>query len=147
MLGTTDILNAQISINVNLDRQPIWGPTGYDYVEYYYLPDIETYYSVPQSRFYYYNNGRWSNSKNLPSRYGKYDYYKSYKVVVNDREPWKNHKNYKEKYSSYKNRHDQQFIRDSEDSKYFVIKKHPKHQNWVIQQKHDNGKHKGKNKK
>jgi len=31
----------------------------------------------------------------------------------------------------------------SSDEKYFVNKNHPQHQNWLNQQKHDNGKHKG----
>ncbi|HCY75142.1 MAG: hypothetical protein IH620_03395 [Ignavibacterium sp.] len=159
ILGAAGSLNAQINLNFNVDKQPIWGPTGYDYVEYYYLPDIETYYSVPQHRYYYYNNkGRWIYSSNLPSRYNNFDFYNSYKVVVNEREPWRNHKNYKEKYFSYKGRHDQQLIRDSRDAKYFVIKNHPGHNNWVKEQgnkksnqnnkknvkqnKHDNGKNK-----
>jgi len=157
---TSGTSNAQVSLSINLGSQPIWGPTGYDYVEYYYLPDIDVYYSVPQHRYYYYNRGRWIYSSNLPSRYSNFDFYNSYKVVVNEREPWRNHKNYIKKYSSYKGRHDQQPIRDSRDSKYFVNKNHPEHNNWVKQQKHDNdkdksnkqnnnsGKHnKGKNKK
>ncbi len=146
--------NAQVSvsINFNLDSQPVWGPTGYDYVEYYYLPDIDVYYYVPQHRYYYYNNGRWRYSSNLPSRFGNYDFYNSYKVVINEREPWRNHENYREKYSSYKGRHDQQPIRDSRESKYFVNKNHPEHNKWVKEQehnkkndknkKHDNGKNK-----
>ena len=147
-------LNAQVSvsINFNLDSQPVWGPTGYDYVEYYYLPDIDIYYDVPQHRYYYYNNGRWRYNSNLPSRFGNYDFYNSYKVVINEREPWRNHKKYKEKYSSYKGRHDQQPIRDSRDSKYYVNKNHPEHNKWIKEQehnkkndknkKHDNGKNK-----
>ena len=47
----------RVNINFNVDSQPVWGPTGYDYVEYYYLPDIEVYYYVPQHRYYYYENG------------------------------------------------------------------------------------------
>jgi len=141
-------LNAQVSFNLNfnLDTQPAWGPTGYDYVEYYYLPDIEVYYYVPQHRYYYYENGHWISRSSLPSRFSNYDFYNSYKVVVNEREPYRNHKTYKEKYSSYKGRHDQQPIRDSRDSKYFVNKKHPEHNNWVKQQKHDQGKGKGRGK-
>ncbi len=42
---------AQISINVNIGSQPLWGPVGYDHVDYYYLPDIESYYSVPRQQF------------------------------------------------------------------------------------------------
>ena len=142
-------LNAQVSVNLNfnLDSQPAWGPTGYDYVEYYYLPDIDVYYYVPQQRYYYYNKGHWVYKSSLPSRFGNYDFYNSYKVVINEREPWRNHKNYKEKYSSYKGRHDQQLIRDSRDSKYFQNKNHPEHNNWVKQQKHDSGNNKSNNQK
>lgn len=152
----TNISSAQI--NINLSNQPVWGPTGYDRVEYYYLPDIETYYSVPQHRYYFYNNGRWRYSSNIPSRYKNFDLYNSYKVVVNEREPWHKHKDYKEKYYSYKGRHDQPLIRDSRDERYYVIKNHPEHNNWVKEQnnkksnqnnkkndkqdKHDNGKNK-----
>lgn len=134
-------LNAQVSfsLNYNIDNQPVWGPTGYDYVEYYYLPDIDIYYNVPQHRFYYNERGRWISRSYLPSHFRNYDLYNSYKVVVNEREPWRNHKTYIEKYSSFKGRHDQQPIRDSRDSKYFMNKKHPEHSNWVQQQKHDQG--------
>ncbi|MDP3148558.1 MAG: hypothetical protein Q8N83_05455, partial [Ignavibacteria bacterium] len=44
-----------------------------------------------------------------------------------------------------KGRHDQQAIRDSRDSKYFVNKNHPEHNNWVKQQKNNNGNNKGEN--
>jgi hypothetical protein len=134
----TLIAQVQISISSNLDRQPIWGPTGYDYVEYYYLPDIDAYYYVPQQRFYYYEGSKWIYKSSLPSLYHDYNLYSSYKIVVNEREPWRNHKYYREKYSSYKGRHDQQLIRDSRDSKYFVNKNHPEHNNWVKQQKNSN---------
>ncbi len=142
VLFLASTLNAQISfsLNLNLDSQPAWGPTGYDYVGYYYLPDIEVYYNVPQHRFYYNEKGRWIYSSYLPSRYRSYDLYNSYKVVVNEQKPWRNHKTYIEKYSSFKGRHDQQPIRDSRDSKYFVNKNHPEHNNWVKQQKQDQSK-------
>lgn len=44
---------ADVSISFNVDRQPVWGPTGYDYVEYYYFPDMDVYYYVPGHRYYY----------------------------------------------------------------------------------------------
>ena len=34
----------KVGVNINIGSQPEWGPRGYDYVEYYYLPDIEMYY-------------------------------------------------------------------------------------------------------
>lgn len=133
-------LNAQVSfrLNFNLDSQPIWGPTGYDYVGNYYFPDIEVYYNVPRHRYYYNQRGRWISSSYLPSRYRNFNLYNSYKVVVNDQSPWRNHNTYRDKYSSFKGNHNQQPIRDSRDSKYFVNKNHPEHNNWVQQQRRDN---------
>jgi hypothetical protein len=143
-LSSTVDAQIRFSLNFNVDRQPVWGPTGFDRVEYYYLPDIEVYYNVPQHRFFYYERGRWMSRSSLPPRYRGYDLYNSYKVVVNEPTPYRNHKMYREKYSSYKGRHDQQPIRDSRDSKYFVNPNHPEHNNWVKQQRHDNGKGTGK---
>lgn len=139
-------LQAQVSVQLsaNVGSQPVWGPSGYDRVEYYYLPDIETYYYVPQRRFYYYEGGRWVGRSRLPSRYRNYDFYNSYKVVLNEQKPYRNHKMYRDQYSSYRGRHDQPVIRDSRDERYFVIKSHPEHSKWLKQQKQNNGKHKGK---
>jgi hypothetical protein len=149
-LWSTVDAQVRFSLNFNVDRQPLWGPTGYDHVEYYYLPDIEVYYNVPQHRFFWNERGRWISGSSLPSRYRGHDLYNSYKVVVNEPTPYRNHKVYREKYASYKGRHDQQPIRDSRDSKYFVNPNHPEHNNWVKQQKdqkqqkQDSGKGKGK---
>ena len=138
-------LNAQLSISLgfNVDRLPVWGPTGYDHVEYYYMPDIDVYYNVPQQRYFYSSGGRWVSGSSLPSRYRGFDMYNSYKVVVNERTPYRNAEKYRAQYASFKGRHDQQSIRDSREEKYFVNKNHPEHNNWVKQQKHDNGKHNG----
>jgi hypothetical protein len=149
LFGAFSTLNAQVTVKVNsnIDSQPIWGPAGYDYVEYYYLPDIETYYNVSQHRYYYYNNGRWTSASSLPSRYSSYDFYKTHKIVLNEPDPWKNHKGHKAKYASYKNRADQEYIRDSNDSKYFKNKKHPNHHKWVNVNNSNKSKHSDKNKK
>jgi len=143
LLSSTVDAQLSISLGFNVDRQPIWGPAGYDHAEYYYLPDIDVYYSVPLHMYYYQERGRWINRSSLPSRYRNFDLYNSHKVVINERTPWRNHAMYRDKYSSFKGQHDQQPIRDSRDSKYFVNKNHPEHNNWVKQQ-HDNGKGKAK---
>jgi hypothetical protein len=44
LLSSTVDAQISVSVSFNIDRQPIWGPTGYAHVEYYYLPDIEVYY-------------------------------------------------------------------------------------------------------
>ncbi len=145
LLSASSTLYAQVHVNIgfNIGTQPAWGPTGYDYVDYYYLPDIDVYYSVPQHRYYYNNRGRWISSAYLPSRFHNYNFYNSYKVVLNEREPWRNDQANREKYSSYRGRSGQQSIRDSRDSKYFINKNHPEHKQWLQQQKHDNGNHNG----
>ncbi|RPI06156.1 MAG: hypothetical protein EHM64_04030 [Ignavibacteriae bacterium] len=144
LLSSTGGAQLSINLNFNVDRQPVWGPTGYDHVENYYLPDIEVYYNVPQHMYYYQNKGRWMSSSSLPSRYRGFDLYNSHKVVINERTPWRKHAAYRDQYVSFKGRHDQQPIRDARDSKYYVNPNHPEHNNWVKQQKHDNGNGKGK---
>jgi hypothetical protein len=138
LIAFTTPVKAQISFNVgiNISSQPIWGPVGYSSVQYYYLPDIDVYYYVPQALFLFQAGGRWLTSSSLPPDCSNYDLYNGYKVVINETRPYMHDRDYREKYSSYKNRHDQQPIRDSHDSKYFVIKDHPEHNNQVKQQKH-----------
>lgn len=116
---------AQISLNINIGSQPLWGPVGYDHVEYYYLPDIECYYNVPKRQFVYLDGGRWIFSNNLPSRYRGYDLYSGYKVVVNSRDPYRNFARDRQQYSRYKNVRTQQVIRNSNDKRYYVVKGHP----------------------
>ncbi len=144
----SNIADAQfrINLNFNIDRQPVWGPAGFDHAEYYYLPDIEVYYNVPQRRYYYNERGRWIGRSTLPSRYRGFDLYNSYKVVLNEPAPYRNHNKYRDQYSSYKGRHDQQPIRDAHDPKYYVNPYHPEHKNWVKQQQQDKGKGKGNRK-
>jgi hypothetical protein len=56
---------AQISFKINIGLQPIWGPVGYDHVEYYYLPEIETYYYVPTRQYTYMERGRWVTTSSV----------------------------------------------------------------------------------
>ncbi|WP_316820976.1 hypothetical protein [Pedobacter gandavensis] len=116
---------AQISVNINIGSQPLWGPVGYDHAEYYYLPDVESYYYVPKRQFVYLDRGRWIFSKSLPSRYRNYDLYNGYKVVLNTRDPYRNFDNDRRQYARYKNVRTQQVIRNSNDRKYYVVKGHP----------------------
>jgi hypothetical protein len=142
----SNIADAQLSVNlnVNLDRQPIWGPAGYDHVDYYYLPDIEVYYNVSERRYFYFERGRWIGGTSLPSRYHGYNLYNAHKVVVNEPAPYLHHDLYRGRYSSFKGVHDQQSIRDSHDAKYFSNEHHPQHNAWTKEQRHENGNGNGK---
>lgn len=118
---------AQVSVNINIGSQPIWGPTGYDYVNYYYLPDLDIYYNVPQQQWIYFDGGRWITTTVLPAQYNRYDLYRLHKVVINDNQPYLRNAVYKKQYASFRGRHDQQPIRDSRDTRYYVINNHPMH--------------------
>lgn len=105
-------VNAQVhvNVNVNLNTQPEWGPIGYDYVEYYYLPDIDVFYYVPRRQFVYISNGRWIFAASLPVRYRSYDLYRGYKVVVNDPYPYKRCDVYRARYGRYKGWYGRQVV-------------------------------------
>jgi hypothetical protein len=110
-------LKAQIQVNINL--QPAWGPTEYDYVEYYYLPEYEVYYDVPRHQFVYFDAGRWMFGASLPSRYGAVNFYSTYKVVINEPRAYRGFKNHRHQYAGYKHGgHPQNMIRDSRSPKY-----------------------------
>ena len=150
LLGTlcaTGSLQAQVSMGLsfNIGSQPVWGPTGYDHVDYYYLPDAEAYYNVSERRFYYFEGGRWVGRSRLPERYRNINLYTTHKVVVNERQPYRNHEKYRAQYSSFRGQHDQSPIRDSHDSKYYVNRNHPEHNNWVREQNKPKGRGNWKN--
>lgn len=117
---------AQVSLNINIGSQPVWGPTGYDHVDYYYLPAINAYYYVPTGQYIYLNGSRWVWVRNLPAQYNNFDLFGAYKVVINKPRPYLHNDIYLNKYSGYKNYIGRQtIIRDSRDTKYFVVKGHP----------------------
>jgi len=125
---------AQIHFNVgvNIGLQPAWG-----HADYYYLPDIGVYYDVPVHQYVYFQNNVWVHRPYLPVRYRNYDLYHGYKVVVNDRNPWERHNEYRDRYAGYRGRHDQGVIRDSRDERY------RNHWNGDEGRGHDNGNHYG----
>ncbi|MBW8685964.1 hypothetical protein [Chitinophaga rhizophila] len=129
--GFTATSMAQINVSINIGRQPVWGPVGYDHVDYYYLPDVECYYSVPERVYIYRNGNSWARSRALPRRYANFDVYHAHKVVINgvDR-PYLMHDRYRKEYYGYRNKHDQMAIRDSREAKYYVNRYHPKHDEW-----------------
>jgi hypothetical protein len=106
--------NAQIRLSLNLGSQPEWGPTSYDHVEYYYLPEAGIYYYVPGAQFVYRSGTRWIFSKNLPPQYRHINLYNTYKVVVNEPRPYLRHNYYVSHYGQYKNQHSGQMnLRDN----------------------------------
>lgn len=95
---------AQVSVNVNF-ATPSWGPR-VTTQEYYYLPDVNSYYDIRASQFIYLSNGSWIRARQLPSRYRSYNLNTGHVVVLNDyrgHSPYVNYKNHKVKYNKGNN--------------------------------------------
>ncbi len=111
--------SAQIQLSLNLGLQPEWGPSSYDHVEYYYMPEMGIYYYAPGKQFVYRNGSRWVFTRTLPYRYRHVDLYSTYKVVVNEPRPYLRNNYYVSHYGRYRNEHSrQEVIRDSRDQRY-----------------------------
>ncbi len=108
----------RIHVGVNIGAQPDWGPVGYSHADYYYMPDIDAYYDVPAHEYVYYDNNVWVHGRALPPRYGNFDRYHSYKVVVNEHNPWERNDVYRNRYARYRGQRSQRVIRDSHDERY-----------------------------
>ena len=119
-------LNAQsisINVHVNLDRQPAWGPSGYDFAAFYYFPAINVYYDVNKELFYYLNRRKWVASYYLPAHYHKYNLYTLYKVVLNEHaRPWIYNRVHARTYSQFKRVKEQQSIFHMNDHRYYRAK-------------------------
>ena len=127
---------AQVSVNINVGTPPNWGPAGYTNMEYYYLPDIQSYYDVRASQFIYFGGGKWVRSNRLPNHYRNYDLYNGYKVVLNDyhgRTPYVHYDRHKARY--YKGYHGapQNCYKPKKENKHYGHNKHNKRHH-----KHDN---------
>lgn len=102
MLMVASSMQGQLSVNVHIGSPPAWGPSGYNDVRYYYLPDVEAYYDVQTSMFIYISGNRWIRRSYLPARYRDYDLYHGYKVVMNGyrgNTPYSYFKEHKMKYA------------------------------------------------
>lgn len=104
MIGLANVnrTEAQIHVSINIDVQPAWGPSGYNYAEFYYIPELNIYYDVINRLFYYHNRRRWISAPYLPVMYSSYDFYSLYKVVLNNvRYPWKYNLRHRKIYAKY----------------------------------------------
>ena len=119
----------RVSLNINVGSQPEWGPSGYEHVDYYYLPDLDMYYNVPNHTYTYLQGNHWVTVNKLPKHYRNYDFYKGYKVVVNEPNPWNRHENYRTRYASYRGNRDQVNWRDYRKGRVVQVKevKYKKH--------------------
>jgi hypothetical protein len=129
---------AQMDMGFNIGLQPLWGPVGYDYVQYYYIPDLDLYYDVVHREYVALDEfGQWSPMPVLPLQYRNIDLFSLHKEVINQRTPWVHHDKHKNRYSKYRGRNDQQMIRDSHEERYWQIQDHPFHSQWHADPEND----------
>ncbi len=119
---------AQVSVSVNIQSQPLWGPVGYDYVSYYYLPEYDIYYNVPARQYVYLDGGRWIFAAALPPRFANVNLYSTYKVVLTEPRAYIYHNTHVVKYVKYKKGGvSQVVIKNSNDPRYYKVKGHPQY--------------------
>ncbi len=108
IMYTSADAQVRVSISANTGRQPMWGPAGCDYAQFYYLSEINMYYDVQARQFVYFDRGRWVYASTLPWAYRNYDLYRSYKVVMNEPMPYLHNYQHRYEYRRFKDYRDQQ---------------------------------------
>jgi hypothetical protein len=74
--------------------------------DYYYLPEVEAYYSVPRHCYYYQDGGRWISAAYLPGAYRSYDWRTARRFEIRGRRPYMHHDEYRSKWGGGFNRGD-----------------------------------------
>ncbi|WP_345951781.1 MULTISPECIES: hypothetical protein [unclassified Mucilaginibacter] len=99
--------SAQVGVNVGVRIGPLVinvhkpVPPAVVYDNYYYLPDVEAYYSVPEHCYYYMDDDRrWVSGAYLPGRYHDYDWRSARRYEVRAQRPYANHDYYRSRYGS-----------------------------------------------
>lgn len=96
-------LTAQVRFNVGINLGiPGWIPGGYAQSDYYYMPEIDAYYNVPQRQFVYFDGYNWVFGASLPSWYAAYDIYSGHRVPVYGSRPYLHADMYRERYAQYR---------------------------------------------
>jgi hypothetical protein len=101
-----------IRINLHLGTHPVYAPAPvveepvYDDDDYYYLPEVEAYYSVSEHSYYYQDGDRWISAAFLPGRYRDYDWRNAKRFEIHANRPFMHHDVYRGKFGGYGNRND-----------------------------------------
>ncbi|MBS1523928.1 MAG: hypothetical protein JST50_23195 [Bacteroidetes bacterium] len=102
--------DAQIRIHLGLNFAPrpvVYAqsadysePANYDGDEdYYYLPDVDAYYSVPDQCYYYNNGGAWVSATYLPGAYRDYEWRSARRYEVRAPRPFMHADYYRARYN------------------------------------------------
>jgi hypothetical protein len=117
----TNKANAQISIHLGInvpvrhvyvaprpvvvEETPVYDEDGNipaDYSDdYYYLPEVEAYYSVPNHCYYYNNGSAWISAAFLPGAYRNYNWRTAVRYEVRSPRPYLHHDIYRSRWGGY----------------------------------------------
>ncbi|WP_311947479.1 hypothetical protein [Mucilaginibacter terrae] len=92
----TQTANAQIGISIQIGPRVVQRPVVYD--DFYYLPEVEAYYSVPEHCYYYMDGRSWVSAAYLPGRYHDYDWRSARRYQVRTQRPFDNHDYYRNRF-------------------------------------------------
>lgn len=75
-------------------------PSNYDGDEdYYYLPEVDAYYSIPEQCYYYNDGGSWVSAAYLPGAYRNYDWRVARRFEVHAHRPFMHNDYYRTRYN------------------------------------------------
>ncbi|MGF7040681.1 hypothetical protein [Mucilaginibacter lappiensis] len=69
--------------------------------DYYYLPEVEAYYSVPNHCYYYNDGNSWVTATYLPGAYRNYDWRSAVRYEVRAPRPYLRHDIYRSRWGGY----------------------------------------------
>jgi Ni/Co efflux regulator RcnB len=96
----------RFSVNINIGAQPTWVANN-DAADYYYLPDIESYYSVREKVYVYREGNQWRRGASLPARYRNYDFRNKHVISIKGQDrPYLHHEQNRFEYARANNRFD-----------------------------------------
>jgi len=75
-------------------------PASYD-DDYYYLPEVEAYYSVPRHCYYYNDGSSWVTAAYLPGAYRNYNWRSAVRYEVRSPRPYMHHDFYRSRWGGY----------------------------------------------
>jgi hypothetical protein len=100
--------NAQIGVrfHINLGLRPVYAAPAPVYADagYYYLPDVEAYYSVNEHCYYYQDGANWVSAAYLPGSYHNYDWQHARRFAVNEPQPYLHNNVYRARYGGVDHR-------------------------------------------
>jgi hypothetical protein len=101
--------SAQIGLHVNINlgaRPVVMAPAPVYDEDYYYLPEVEAYYSVNQHCYYYQDGGSWISAAYLPGRYHDFDWRTSSHYAIRESRPYLHNDVYRSRYGGFEGRRD-----------------------------------------